>query len=110
MTLWAYRSRAWARKAWEAWYRLTIRCRLEPVKKVARMIKRHLDGILAAVVDKVTDARDESISAGTQKLKYSARGFRNPQATPQRGLLSPRRPRSIPCWRHPVTRSFHTDS
>ena len=39
MTLWAYRSRTWARKAWEAWYRSTIRCRLEPVKKVARMIK-----------------------------------------------------------------------
>ena len=40
MTLWAYRSRAWARKAWMAWYRSAIRCRLEPVKRVARMIKR----------------------------------------------------------------------
>ena len=74
--LWAYRSRAWARKAWMAWYRSAIRCRLEPVKRVAR-IKRHLDGIVTAVVDKVTNARAESINAGIQKVKYSARGFRN---------------------------------
>ena len=77
MTLWAYRSRAWARKAWLAWYRSAVRCRLEPVKRVARMIKRHLDGIVTAVVDKVTNARAESINAGIQKVKYSARGFRN---------------------------------
>ena len=51
MTLWAYRSRTWGRKAWEAWYRSAIRYRLEPLKKVARMIKRHLDGILTAVAD-----------------------------------------------------------
>ena len=77
MTLWAYRSRAWARKGWEGSYRSAIRCRLEPVKKVARMIKRHLDGILTAVVDRVTNARAESINAEIQKPKYSARGFRN---------------------------------
>ncbi len=77
MTLWEYRTRDGARKAWEAWYRSAIRCRLEPVKKVARMIKRHLEGIVTAVVTKVTNARAESINAGIQKVKYSARGFRN---------------------------------
>lgn len=75
MTLWGYRTRAWARKTWEAWYRSAIRCRLEPVKKVARMIKRHLEGIVTAVVAKVTNARAESINAGIQKVKYSARRF-----------------------------------
>ena len=49
---------------------VVIRCRLEPVKRVARMIKRHLDGIVTAVVDKVTNARAESINAGIQKMKY----------------------------------------
>ena len=49
------------------------------------MIKRHLDGIVTAVVTRVTNARAESINAGVQKLKYSARGFRD------RHLLSPRR-------------------
>ncbi len=77
MTLWDYKSRTWARKAWQAWYDSAIRCRLEPVKRVARMIKRHLDGIVTAVVTRVTNARAESINAGVQKLKYSARRFRN---------------------------------
>ena len=75
MTLWAYRSRAWARKAWLAWYRSAIRCRLEPVKRHAW--SSAMDGIVTAVVDKVTNARAESINAGIQKVKYSARGFRN---------------------------------
>ena len=75
MTLWDYKSRTWARKAEGG--TLGIRCRLEPVKRVARMIKRHLDGIVTAVVTRVTNARAESINAGVQKLKYSARGFRN---------------------------------
>ena len=77
MTLWDYKSRTWARTAWQAWYDSAIRCRLQPVKRVARMIKRHLDGIVTAVVKRVTNARAESINAGVQKLKYSARGFRN---------------------------------
>lgn len=109
MTLWAYRSRTWVRKAWEAWYRSAIRCRLEPVKKVARMIKRHLDGILTAVVDRVTNARAESINAGIQKLKYSARGFRNRKRF-HNPSTSPRRPRSLPRQRHPVTHSCHPES
>ena len=41
------------------------------------MIKRHLDGIVTAVLQRVTNGRAESINAGLQKLKYSARGFRN---------------------------------
>ena len=53
MTLWAYRSRA-----------------------LERLVKRHLDGIVTAVVDKATNARAESINAGIQKVKYSARGLR----------------------------------
>lgn len=36
MELWCYRRRGWARKAWLRWYSWTIRCRLEPVKRVAR--------------------------------------------------------------------------
>ncbi len=42
------------------------------------MIRRDLDGILTTVVDKVTNARTESISAGVQKLKYSTRSPEDP--------------------------------
>jgi transposase len=77
MTLWAYRSRGWARRGWQRWYSWAIRSRLEPVKKVARMVKRHLEGILTAVVQGITNARAESVNAKIQWLKYTARGFRN---------------------------------
>ncbi len=77
MTQRGYQTREWARTGWLAWYRSAIRCRLEPVKRVARMIKGHLEGIVTAVVQRVSNARAESINAGVQKLKYVARGFRN---------------------------------
>ena len=79
MTLWDYRSHTWARKAWHAWIRSAIRCRLEPVKRVARMIRKHLEGILTAVVQRVTNARAEGIRSSIQWLKYRARGYRNRQ-------------------------------
>ena len=47
------------------------------MKKVARMIKRHLDGIVTAVVNKVTNAHAEGLNSIVQWVKYTARGFRN---------------------------------
>ena len=77
MSLWGYTYRASARKAWKAWYSWAIRSKLEPIKKVARMIQRHLEGILTAIVRGVTNARSEGINAKIQWIKYTARGFRN---------------------------------
>jgi transposase len=77
MCLWGYKVRGWARKAWMSWYGWAIRSRLEPVKKVARMIKRHLEGILTAVVTGATNARAEGFNMMIQKIKRDARGFRN---------------------------------
>ena len=48
MTLWAC-SRAWARKAWMAWYRSAIRCRLEPVRSAWPHDQAPFDGIVTAV-------------------------------------------------------------
>ncbi|MBW8876541.1 MAG: ISL3 family transposase [Acidobacteria bacterium] len=77
MSLWSYRRPAWAQRAWQRWYSWAIRSRLEPIKKVARMVKTHLDGIVTAVVKGITNARSESVNAKIQWLKYTARGFRN---------------------------------
>ena len=41
------------------------------------MIKRHLHGILNAIVLGVTNARSEGINSRIQWIKYTARGFRN---------------------------------
>jgi len=74
MCLWSYATRGWARKAWISWAQ---RSRLEPMKRVARMVRRHLDGILNAIVLKATNATAESINAKIQRVKRMACGFRN---------------------------------
>ena len=77
--LWKYISRIWAEKGWKHLLQWINRCRLEPVKKVGRMIKKHLWGILNAVVLNVTNAISESMNAKIQKIKNMACGFRNRQ-------------------------------
>ena len=77
MDVWRYKRRGWARKALEKWYSWAIRSRLEPVKKVAKTIKEHQEGIVNAIYHGVTNARSESINSRIQWIKYTARGFRN---------------------------------
>ena len=77
MDAWRYRSRHWARKALRSWYSWAIRSRLEPMRKVARMIKRRLEGLVNAIYHGVTNARAEGINSRIQWIKYTARGFRN---------------------------------
>lgn len=79
MTLWDYVSRGWAVKAWKAWLSWAQRCRLDPMTQVAKMVKRHLWGIINAIVLKRDNARCESLNAKIQKLKRWACGFRNPE-------------------------------
>lgn len=77
MMLWEYMSRGWARKAWQRWLGWAQRCRLEPVRQVAKMIREHLAGILNAIVQRATNAAAESINAKIQRIKGMACGFRN---------------------------------
>lgn len=77
MEMWESRDREAARKIFVAWYSWAIRSRLEPIKRVARMIKRHLDGVLNAIAAGITNARLEGINTLIQNLKRSARGFRS---------------------------------
>lgn len=77
MGLWHYTTRGWANRGWNEWYRSAIHTALEPIRKVARTIKRHQFGIVNAVVLKVTNARAEGLNSGIQRIKAQARGFRN---------------------------------
>lgn len=77
MCLWHYTSRTWARKAWTAWISWALRSRLEPVRRVARMVKAHLEGIINAIVLRSTNAAAESVNAKIQRVKRMACGFRN---------------------------------
>lgn len=75
--LWGYVSRGWAKRGWEKWISWATRCRLEPMVRVARMVKNHLWGIINAIVLRVTNAGAESLNAKVQWIKDTACGFRN---------------------------------
>lgn len=77
MCLWSYVSRGWAKRAWTAWLTWAERSRLEPIKAVARLVRRHLDGIINAIVLRATNASAESINSRIQKVKRMSHGFRN---------------------------------
>ena len=71
------RDRTEALATFKGRYSWAIRSRLEPMKRVARMIKAHLDRVLNAIDRGVTNARLEGINSVIQWLKKSARGYRN---------------------------------
>ncbi len=82
---------SWLRVA-PAW---AIRSRLEPVKKVARMIRRHWEGVINAVMTDLTNARSEGINAKIQWIKQQACGYRNRGTVPVRHLLPSGRTRPL---------------
>jgi transposase len=79
MSSWHYTSKVWARKRWEAVLSWAMRCRLEPIKKVAKTIRQHLWGILNAIELKVSSGPAESINSRIKMIKIRSRGFRNKQ-------------------------------
>ncbi len=60
-----------------SWYSWSTRSKLPPIVKVATMLKRHLDGILAYITHRITNATSEGFNSRIQSIKSAARGFRN---------------------------------
>ena len=66
---WDYRYAGNARKFFKQWYQWAIRCRLEPVKKVARMLKCHLDRILSWFRHHISNGMAEGYNSRIQSIK-----------------------------------------
>ena len=79
MTLFSYVYERPARKHFRWWYNWAVRCRLEPMIKVARMLKGRFENIITYLRNRVTNAASESVNSRIQWVKYTARGFRNKQ-------------------------------
>lgn len=77
MCIWRFVRRSNARAAWTAWIGKAMRSRLEPMKKVARMIRDHLWGIVNAMALRATNAASESVNSKVQRIKRAACGFRS---------------------------------
>ena len=75
--LWDFSYRGAAEKAWRRLLHRICRCRLEPVIKVGRMIRRYLWGILNAVIAHASNAVAEARNGRIQWIKKMACGFRS---------------------------------
>ena len=61
----------------DRWYSWAIRCRLEPVKKVARMIKKRLGYVFNYFKHRLTNGTLEGLNNRIQGLVKKAYGYRN---------------------------------
>jgi transposase len=77
-TLWTYRQPAAVTRFFSQWYGWAVRSRLDPVKKVAGMLKRHHDGVLRFVQHPITNGVAEGLNSKIMSIKRKAGGFRNP--------------------------------
>ena len=75
--LWWMTSEGWAKREFDQWYNWAIRSQLTPIKKVAKMLKRHLPNILTHFKHRITNAAAEGFNSAIQLIKSNARGFRN---------------------------------
>lgn len=74
---WKYHYAGNAKKFFTLWYQWASRCRLEPVRKVAKMLKRRLNNILTWFRHPISNGTAEGFNSRIQSLKSAARGFRN---------------------------------
>ncbi len=77
MEVWDHAPRNDLESQWLKWYGWAIRSQLEPVKVVARMVKRHLGGIVLAAKEAITNASAEGLNSVVQMLKHVAHEYRN---------------------------------
>jgi transposase len=70
---------AQAEAFFKVWNRDAMRSKLEPVKKVAQMLKAHLPQVLNYFVFRVTNAYSEGMNSFIQALIKRANGYRNRQ-------------------------------
>lgn len=73
---WTYTRECIARSFFNRWYFHATHARLKPIIAVAKMLKRHLSGLLSHCAHDISNAVTEGLNSKIQFVKASARGFR----------------------------------
>jgi len=76
-SFWDYTYTASAKKFWRSWNFWATHSKLEPIKKAAKKIGRHIDNILTYFKHPITNAVSEGLNSKIQTIKKKAYGFRN---------------------------------
>jgi len=74
---WEYVRESAARSFFGRWYFRATHSRLKPIIDVAKMLQRHLTGLLSHCLHGITNAVTEGLNSKIQFVKASARGFRS---------------------------------
>ncbi len=75
--LWHHDDAVSATQYFKAWYRSVIHTKLEPMKKVARMIKERLRNVVSYCTHGITNAVAEGINSKIMSIKRRVGGYRN---------------------------------
>jgi len=75
--LWSYYEPGWARRFFGNWYQWATRSRLEPVIKVAKMIKSKLNHVVTYSKHFITNATAEGLNSKIKAISARAGGYRN---------------------------------
>jgi transposase len=74
---WSYRYKGAAKRFFKVWSNNAMRSKLEPVKKVVKMLRHHEQGLLNFSQHRVSNACAEGFNSAIQLIKANARSFRN---------------------------------
>ena len=74
---WNTHNEGFAEGVFKRWYSWAVRSQLKPIVKVAKMLKRHLDGLMSYFRHRISNAVSEGLNSKIQAIKSSARGFRS---------------------------------
>ncbi len=70
-------SLGWARKYWRRWHFWATHSRLEPMRRLATMIKDHREGVMNFFTHRITNAVAEGLNSKIATIQKMAYGFRN---------------------------------
>ena len=74
---WTYHSISAFSSFFKEWSNNAMRSKLDPLKKVVKMLRRHLDGLLNYTRYHITNTTAEGFNSVIQLIKTNARGFRS---------------------------------
>jgi len=75
MGLYTHCREGWARRFLEGWLHRAMYSKLEPIKKVARMIRNHLDGVVGWVQWQISNGRLEGMNNRIRRLSHRSFGL-----------------------------------
>lgn len=78
-SFWVYKSPSWSVPYLEEWLHAAKHSRLEPFSRFARMIEKHIDGILAWTTLRVSSGAVEGLNNKVKAVSHRSYGFRNYQ-------------------------------